>query len=85
MKKEIATQKDQSVHDLGSDLNFFLLTGIPTETTDPNLWELADSRLTAEDPVWDETRSSASGQLFCSLVYFWDSWKWDQDLPLVHE
>ena len=30
-----------------------------TETADPNSWELTDSRMTAEEPVWSLTRFSA--------------------------
>ncbi|CAO2595955.1 hypothetical protein LEMLEM_LOCUS8411, partial [Lemmus lemmus] len=35
------------------------MTGKPTETLDTSSWELTDSRLTAREPVWNQTRPSA--------------------------
>lgn len=46
------------------------MTGKPTETVDPNSRELTDPRPAAEDPAWDQIRSSACGGQFCNLVCF---------------
>lgn len=56
-----------------------------TEKAKPSSWELMNSRLTTVEPVWEWTRLSTSGRQLYILFFFWDPWKWDQDLSLVHE
>lgn len=35
--------------------------GKPTETNDTSWWEFTDPTLTAKEPAWDQTMSSACG------------------------
>ena len=41
------------INDLEVVGGFKIMTGKPTETADPSLWELMDSGSTAEELAWD--------------------------------
>ena len=55
------------------------MMGKSIETAQPSSWELINSRTTAAEPVWDQTKSSACGRQLCRLVYLNARYQWDQN------
>ena len=62
-----------------------MMTGKFTQTAEPNSWELTNSRKTIGVSAHYQTRPSACGLQFSSLVCLRSPWQWDQDLSLMYE